>query len=911
MDLKKNKKGVYFTLDAFFSTMLLLIGIILITNYSIIETSTNEIDLLSKDLLLTLSEIKISEVSNPWIVEQIANGNITNLNNSLLEQIGHFWALGKIDKATNLSMIIVENLVPERYAISIILDDDIIFLKNKTAGIKNLVTSRRMITGIEQGSPIEGLSASAHIRKIRNKQTSSYAYFGGFVGQGNITVFIDQMPADVNPEQITEIILELDAGQDFEFRVNGQICRNLLSPSTQNMTPMVWDVTDCKNFTVPDRGVLYKNNFSILFPTLTNNSYLAGGYVKVSYLTNYTRENVTLNASTYYFPEIEGVINLYDAFYIRGNLSSMHMRVHYFSNHTNASNFSTYIALGNTVVFNDTTSTSEQTFEINDTYLSSILNYSFLSQKTVPIRMSAYEYVVEEVITGGNADVILITDYSGSMKKAVSGWGQGNAGGTCEDAYVEPDIRRTELAVCLDNDFADIVLNYSGNRLWPVFIHDDTIKYYDDPENISGIKVFINGFSQGKGKTCVACAINKGRELLTTYSNESRQKFIVVMTDGVPTHCADGSCYSNSSVFGAQQCEGMCDTSGACGSGDIAGQCTQCTSNNGATNNTLYSANRSREDLNATIYSIGFGPVDDCTLANSTLHTVAEIGNGTYDHSKNVSMLKIIYETIAYDILERSAQISQNVIVGNISADATLFGDSKIMVNYTPETSEIYPNEISVMFQSNPFNSCTPTVNIPNGIRVSDARITSYSDEHWTDLVRVNNQTIFSLANFSDMYVFLGDPFTIEIPTSILVNGDNNISIRTGDSPVNATGCSNNNTLIYRGLVNFSASRSSVMQQAIGCYWFIEVEDGTIINQYVPSDYDGPFQCAYTNIGHAYKPNDAYDVAIFNLLKGIDYDGDGRIFFNLFSEDIEIVANIISGVPYMWGPSIIEMRVWQ
>jgi len=142
------------------------------------------------------------------------------------------------------------------------------------------------------------------------------------------------------------------------------------------------------------------------------------------------------------------------------------------------------------------------------------------------------------------------------------------------------------------------------------------------------------------------------------------------------------------------------------------------------------------------------------------------------------------------------------------------------------------------------------------------------------------------------------------------VNGDNNITIRTADSPTNVTGCSNNNTLIYRGLVNFSSTRSSVVDIAGGCRWNIEFEDGTFTNMTIPVDYSGT-NCSYTNISISYNTNDAYDISVYNLLGSLDFDDDGRILFNLDAEDLEIVVNVLSNIPYMWGPSMIEVRVWQ
>ncbi|NQU98677.1 VWA domain-containing protein [Candidatus Woesearchaeota archaeon] len=909
-----NKKGIYFTLDAFFSTMLLLIGIILITKFTFQEISTEQMDMVSKDLLVALGEIKVGEINNPWVESLINNSVIVNPNSTVIEQVGTFWSLNTSlgdERAQNLIGILIEGLIPSIYSMNVTMGGETIYSQIAKPGDPlNLVTSRRMITGVAEGEVAEGSSSSAYIRKIKNKRTSSYIYFGGFIGQGNITVFIDNLPTDVDANQITDITLELDPAESFDFLINDQLCNSSLPAPTLNMSPYRWNVTHCKNLTVPIR-----NNFSINFPSTSNASYVSGGYIKLTYLTNQTHENISRDSKYYYFPDIRGLINIYDGFYVPGILNSMEINLHYFSNHSsNQSSFSTYLSLADTIVYNDSNSTTEKNVVINNDVLSGMLNYSFLSQKTVPIRMSSYEQVFETIITGGNADVVLITDYSGSMKKSVSDWSQGHAGNDCAAVYSDPSIRRTQLAICLDIEFIDIVMNYSGNRFWPVFLHEDVVKYYDDPENITGIKNFTNSFpfeEQGKGKTCLACAINKGYDLLQNNSDETRQKFIVVMTDGVPTHCADGSCSSNSSVYGLKQCEGLCDVSGACDFDEIPGQCTECTNNDGAIENAIYSANRSRKDMNVTLYSIGFGPLSDCSKANYTLNQIAELGNGTYSHSNNVSMLKIIYEEIAYDILERTEQVSQRIVMNESSASSILYGDSNILLNYTPVTPELQPSEVSVVFQTEQFNSCSPTVNIFDGLRIADARITSYSDEHWTDLLIVNNQTVFSLQDYSDDYFLLGDPFHVEIPPNILVNGDNNISIRTADSPTNLTGCSDNNTMIYRGMVNFSSTRSEVKKTAEGCVWNVEFEDGSFTTLTIPGDYVGGNICSYTSASISYNSDDSYDVSSYGILTALDYDDDGRVLFNFATEDLEVVVNVVEGIRYMWGPSIMDVRIWQ
>ena len=329
-----------------------------------------------------------------------------------------------------------------------------------------------------------------------------------------------------------------------------------------------------------------------------------------------------------------------------------------------------------------------------------------------------------------------------------------------------------------------------------------------------------------------------------------------------------------------------------------------------ATEDAVNDACKAYNDTGAVVHSIGFGPVSYCPSASSNLQSVATCGNGSYYSSTNSSELQAIYKDIAEDVViaSRSAQII--MIEGNYTP-STLYPDSYIEFNYTPIINAPQSNEISIVFQTPQLNNCNTSINIYQGLRLVEARVTSYSGEHWTDLVAVNNDVVYNLSEFSSNYVILGDPYTVDIPVTSLINGNNTVTIRTGDSPANSTGCSANNSFIYKAMVNSSIGRLSVVEQAEGCNWVIEFEDGTFLNASFPTTYSGPDNCSYTNTSISYKINDAYDVAVYNLLKSLDFDSNGRVLFNLATEDFEIVVNVVSGIPYMWGPSIIEVRVWQ
>ena len=276
-------------------------------------------------------------------------------------------------------------------------------------------------------------------------------------------------------------------------------------------------------------------------------------------------------------------------------------------------------------------------------------------------------------IRRGKADVILVTDFSGSMKKAVDSWGQGTGILDCAQLYNYADARKSHLARCLDKDLTQVVMSYENNRIWPVFIHNDEIKAYaGDPTSIAEIINYIDAAGpQGDDKTCLACAANNGYDILSQYSSSERNKFIILMTDGVPTHCAQGSCTSISSIFGNLICKGFCDTNGQNSCGDIIEGCADsiCVAAEG---NTLYSANRAVDDLDVIFYTIAFGLVEDCTQAEYLLGTIASVSGGEYHHSSDVDELRRIYNEIAQKITQISENYTYPPVEYNISDIATL-----------------------------------------------------------------------------------------------------------------------------------------------------------------------------------------------------------------------------------------------
>jgi len=885
------KKGFLFTVDSIIGASIIITGILLINSFYIVEPSYTSLDYTSHDLINALSTLTIGEVNNSYVTELISNGKISNTDNTILEQIGEFWVLNKTDMCQKLTENITSDLFPPNIGFSIVIGDEEVFRKDVPT-THSLVSARKMISGYEKDRPVKGSTARAYLKSIREKKTASFAYFGGFVGQGNISKELEYIPSDAI---IENAFIELDAGTDFDFYVNGISCGSF-SPVNGNMSSTRWNVSSC-NFLA---GI--KNNLSIIFTGLLNESFITGGYVKVEYRTEELISNSTPGISYYNFPGIEGLINLYSSFDIPGTLYSIDFYLHFYNNKT------TFLVIGNDTIFTSIGSSDDQIINITDHVLP-------LKPGTIPIRLGTGNISeVHNITSGEPSDSVLVTDISGSMNDEAifdplidcceydccNFWGCSQTKtcpyeGTCNDAEcgdcpwyrpyeqnhrIVTGCYKTKMQLAKEADllFVDIVLNLTGNKVGLVS-YESSVR---DVEPITDIKISlqdeINDY-YANGGTCICCGVNRAKNMLSSSSNK---KFMVVMSDGAATmYCDNFNDYTGSGTGGTSD---PIDKQWAINAGQNA--CNQ----------------------NITVFAVGFGENAD----HETLKQVA-CNESLYYNASNVENLTDIYKEIGEQILLIANYSSQIISVtggyGEL-VESILYPDSYIMFNFTPVVEPPSFGEIELVTETEKFDSCVNTVNIPEKIRVTDAKALSYSGPHWTSFLSVNNNMLFNITEYGSDYRGIGDPFVLQIPPNTLVNGSNQIELQTADNPENLTGCSKNNSMIYTAAIKSSVTYSDVLPEAEGCIWTIETEDSELITASVPHDYSGTNLCNYTSSGISFGEQDSINLAVYELLSNLDFDNNGKININIDEEDLEIEALWVSQVPYLWGPLIVEVRAW-
>ena len=451
--------------------------------------------------------------------------------------------------------------------------------------------------------------------------------------------------------------------------------------------------------------------------------------------------------------------------------------------------------------------------------------------------------------------------------------------------------------------------------------------YWDNTWNVPS-----NYFNSAGQDNVLACRVRCGSgwsrrgiefdaELTIPSDND---KYIIVMTDGITGyHC--GRCTYNPE----------CDCSGTCssttGGHDCNGKPSDCTGGqcDYAINDAICSSKRAHQELNATVYSIGFGPISQgCPNANRTLWGIANCGNGTAYGSQNASELAEIYTGIASIIVNASYDSQTLTLIGGTMenvTNATLYGypESYIEFIYNPLNVTAY-GSISITKKSERFNNptnCTGYVPIPDGVNITDMKITSYSSDYWTDFLSINNSKgyleVYKLwCQYPGVnYTALGDPFIVNIldpEVNVKAGEFNNITVETGKSPSERTNCSADDRAIYTLRVASQIGYGNIFAKSEGCVWNIEFSDGTFTNDVrIPTSYPGSDTCNYTNASIVYDTEDAMDDAVFRLFQSLDEDDDGRLDIKFNPEMVEFKTSTIGGVRSLWGPVVLKLIVWR
>jgi hypothetical protein len=500
------KRGFLLSLDALIAiTLLLTVSLFLAGlsfTYASPEIRYQRYYYAGKDLTNVLEKTKMGALSDMINLSKYYL-NQDDMNRTILDVIGSFWAEGNTSYARNLTNDIFEKVTGRtglNYEVSFNGESIYASAGNYSDFLARLST---IVSGYEKTRPVNGYLAKVYMAKV-GKTNSEFIYFGGYEGDGNLTKVI-ALPVDVN---VTSAYLELNAGNNFTLYVNGNFSGTYAKVSS-NFSSDNWSVCSppnpayCHYFAAGDNVI--RLNF-----TTNQSGYVGGGYLKVTYrtseLTEYSQggENAT---GEYGFPGIHGIINLYSSFYVPGTLKNVSVLLHYNNNLSlNNQGIPVYFVIGSKEIYRSN-ATGEITIDIPESNISGAFGgksnlTKILSNATIPIRFGTDTFAFKS--GEGTSDSVLITDVSGSMdtcdvQSSSCLYADCNSASDCQN-------RRIDVAKDVDMEFVNMILNYTGNRVGLVSYTTATGATHELSNNSVSLIAQINGYSP-QISTCISCGI--------------------------------------------------------------------------------------------------------------------------------------------------------------------------------------------------------------------------------------------------------------------------------------------------------------------------------------------------------------------------------------------------------------------
>lgn len=821
------KKGVFFSIDALIALIIIFLSLLVI--FPLVRYSPSKY-FIHEDILKALSSLKIGELKDdPYIAPLIANGKITDLNKTFLEQIGEFYVTDP-NLAKGLAAFFLKD-VSETENIGIWYGDKLLASKNVTKfeEAKNIEVDRRIISGIKEGTSVTGFSSRAF---LRNSIKTKYFYFGGYVGEGNISWEINYTG------ELDNVKIEITANKDFDIYINNKYSGRY-QKSDSDFTPKEYNLMEgYKSYFNSGKNIIkFVNDPN---PTITEDLHIAGGYVKITYRNSSVYEYET---SRYYFPGVEGVINVYDGFYIPADLNSLNIFLRY------KSEIPIFLNIGNVSVFDGKSSVETQK-TIDNAELSSKLDYSKLSRKTIPLRLGTINasYVVNRSVS---LDVFSVSPLPSSFN---------SQGGI-------------KLITDANREFIKKIIPYETIYIGLVGISKDSIEaqdYHNLSRNETSLNNTLNNWNL-KGGVCLCCGIENATKALAVRPVDNL-KSIVLMSDNEPT--------------------GACVPQGP-----------------GATQDAIDFACNAYRDYGIVfstilLYDIGLsGQISFSEKGKNMLQKIANCSNGSYYEGDYENMTEI-YKNVAEDLLKLIYR-EQTIRLLGLNRSSILYPDSYIEMGYE---RSMLPYGLIINLEQEFSDSYSGNFSIPKNSTLVDANVISYSGARWTSYVNVSNKTVYNLTYFGNNFVELGDPYSVNIPNSF-IQENNSVILKTGYVPYNYSEGSKSNKILYR-VSRSVVTYSPISLAGEGCNWTIGFEDETSSFFNVPWNYTGTNYCYYNNSRIEYNENDAIQDSTYSLLKELDLDSDGKVDIKFSEQDLEISSSQIVGIPFSWSTEV-QVRKWE
>lgn len=171
-------RGFLLSLDALVASGLLMLLAVFIAGFSLgvssDELQVKKVYYVGKDIHNVLFEATIADVREFPIVQDYFNEGILTeeeVNLTLIELIGYWWAIGNTSQATNLTKEIIDAMVNQTIFGYEILFDNTSIYRRDVPQTKFITKTTSIISGFELGKQPEGFVASAFVKGLKKNTT--------------------------------------------------------------------------------------------------------------------------------------------------------------------------------------------------------------------------------------------------------------------------------------------------------------------------------------------------------------------------------------------------------------------------------------------------------------------------------------------------------------------------------------------------------------------------------------------------------------------------------------------------------------------------------------------------------------------------------------------------------------------
>ncbi|MDY6777284.1 MAG: hypothetical protein SVU32_01340, partial [Candidatus Nanohaloarchaea archaeon] len=494
------RKGFYFSLDAMLAAGIIFMAFFAVMNLDLSQSTPQfarnyqEANTVAEDSIQLMAGQTFAQAFSRQQRERLINTTVLSeedLNRSVMNVIAILWASNQTESAENLTRAYLDSVVPPGldYRLKITNEGTSILYSsdNDFTNASLVARSTRLVTGVSRDRPTSGYLAKASLTSLGAVEPQ-YFYFGGYVGDGNITANLS-LPDYRN---VVSAQIEADVADNFTLTINGDPAGSYM-PTGGNLSADRWTICNqtfhsgrCDSF---DPG----NNL-IQFNLPSNRSSIGGGFIRVNVNDS---QSIEAQSSRYQIkrdrlPGVNGVINIFSSFTVPGTLHGLSARIHYES----ASNI--FLEIGNATIFVNDSGRSDETITVSNETMFEKLNgtgmtYRGMSNGTVPFRVGIRN-ISRLVGEPEDVDAVATVDLSSSMSSQDP---------NCPDGTPKCKIKLAKEGA---KNFTRMILNTTGSRVGLTGFNRFIYSYASLTDNESRLMNEIESW-ETSNNNCVGCGI--------------------------------------------------------------------------------------------------------------------------------------------------------------------------------------------------------------------------------------------------------------------------------------------------------------------------------------------------------------------------------------------------------------------